>query len=75
MSLPFAGVSSNYSDDYPYSWSIPPFHPSTEKYENDKVRVNRGTKEEFSGYNQVLCVKHRLYFVGFESTTLRRESA
>ncbi|KAM6117336.1 iduronate 2-sulfatase [Pterocles gutturalis] len=31
------GVSSNYSDDYPYSWSIPPFHPLTEKYENDKT--------------------------------------
>ncbi|XP_010171947.1 iduronate 2-sulfatase [Antrostomus carolinensis] len=31
------GVSSNHSDDYPYSWSIPPFHPSTEKYENDKT--------------------------------------
>ncbi|XP_009887559.1 PREDICTED: iduronate 2-sulfatase [Charadrius vociferus] len=31
------GVSSNYNDDYPYSWSIPPFHPSTEKYENDKT--------------------------------------
>ncbi|XP_075576712.1 iduronate 2-sulfatase isoform X4 [Pelecanus crispus] len=31
------GVSSNYSDDYPYSWSIPPFHPSAEKYENDKT--------------------------------------
>ncbi|KAM4660137.1 iduronate 2-sulfatase isoform 3-T3 [Amazona ochrocephala] len=30
------GVSSNYSDDYPHSWSVPPFHPSTEKYENDK---------------------------------------
>ncbi|NWQ81331.1 IDS sulfatase, partial [Columbina picui] len=31
------GVSSNYTDDYPYSWSVPPFHPSTEKYENDKT--------------------------------------
>ncbi|XP_017675243.1 PREDICTED: iduronate 2-sulfatase [Lepidothrix coronata] len=31
------GVSSNHSDDYPYSWSIPPFHPSTEKYENHKT--------------------------------------
>ncbi|NWX97340.1 IDS sulfatase, partial [Nothoprocta ornata] len=31
------GVSSNYSDDYPYSWSIPPFHPSAEKYENAKT--------------------------------------
>ncbi|XP_030352934.1 iduronate 2-sulfatase isoform X1 [Strigops habroptila] len=31
------GISSNYSDDYPHSWSVPPFHPSTEKYENDKT--------------------------------------
>nr|XP_056715316.1 iduronate 2-sulfatase [Euleptes europaea] len=31
------GVSSNRSDDYPYSWSVPPFHPSSEKYENTKV--------------------------------------
>ncbi|XP_054071385.1 iduronate 2-sulfatase [Rissa tridactyla] len=38
------GVSSNYSDDYPYSWSIPPFHPSTEKYENDKTCRGRDGK-------------------------------
>ncbi|XP_053130391.1 iduronate 2-sulfatase [Hemicordylus capensis] len=31
------GSSSNHSDDYPYSWSTPPFHPSSEKYENTKV--------------------------------------
>ncbi|XP_028923760.1 iduronate 2-sulfatase isoform X4 [Ornithorhynchus anatinus] len=31
------GISSNHSDDSPYSWSIPPFHPSTEKYENTKT--------------------------------------
>ncbi|XP_015676173.1 iduronate 2-sulfatase [Protobothrops mucrosquamatus] len=31
------GISSNHSDDYPYSWSIPAFHPSSEKYENTKV--------------------------------------
>ncbi|XP_054852737.1 iduronate 2-sulfatase isoform X1 [Eublepharis macularius] len=31
------GVSSNHNDDYPYSWSVPPFHPSSEKYENTKV--------------------------------------
>ncbi|NXO43023.1 IDS sulfatase, partial [Locustella ochotensis] len=36
ISFFFFGVSSNYSDDYPYSWSIPPFHPSAEKHENDK---------------------------------------
>ncbi|XP_007458981.1 PREDICTED: iduronate 2-sulfatase isoform X2 [Lipotes vexillifer] len=31
------GVSSNHSDDSPYSWSIPPYHPSSEKYENTKT--------------------------------------
>ncbi|XP_062997872.1 iduronate 2-sulfatase [Elgaria multicarinata webbii] len=31
------GISSNRKDDYPYSWSIPAFHPSSEKYENTKV--------------------------------------
>nr|XP_005991886.1 PREDICTED: iduronate 2-sulfatase isoform X2 [Latimeria chalumnae] len=31
------GISSNHTDDYPYSWSIPPYHPSAEKYENAKT--------------------------------------
>eukprot|EP00073_Rattus_norvegicus_P049364 XP_017451660.1 PREDICTED: iduronate 2-sulfatase isoform X1 [Rattus norvegicus] len=31
------GISSNHSDDYPYSWSFPPYHPSSEKYENTKT--------------------------------------
>ncbi|XP_053057766.1 iduronate 2-sulfatase isoform X8 [Acinonyx jubatus] len=31
------GISSNYSDDSPYSWSFPPYHPSSEKYENTKT--------------------------------------
>ncbi|XP_029463613.1 iduronate 2-sulfatase isoform X2 [Rhinatrema bivittatum] len=31
------GISSNYSDDYPLSWSVPPYHPSSEKYENEKT--------------------------------------
>ncbi|XP_063793464.1 iduronate 2-sulfatase isoform X2 [Pseudophryne corroboree] len=31
------GISSNHSDDYPYSWSVRPFHPSSEKYENTKT--------------------------------------
>ncbi|XP_069603148.1 iduronate 2-sulfatase isoform X2 [Ranitomeya imitator] len=30
------GISSNHTDDYPYSWSVRPYHPSTEKYENTK---------------------------------------
>ncbi|XP_061862904.1 iduronate 2-sulfatase [Colius striatus] len=45
------GVSSNYSDDYPYSWSIPPFHPSTEKYENDKTCRGKDGKL----YANLLC--------------------
>ncbi|KAM8952895.1 iduronate 2-sulfatase [Pelodytes ibericus] len=31
------GIASNHSDDYPYSWSVRPFHPSSEKYENTKT--------------------------------------
>ncbi|KAB0345433.1 hypothetical protein FD754_022359 [Muntiacus muntjak] len=31
------GISSNHSDDSPYSWSVPPYHPSSEKYENTKT--------------------------------------
>ncbi|XP_074503995.1 iduronate 2-sulfatase [Sebastes fasciatus] len=31
------GIASNYSDDYPYSWSIPAYHPASFKYEKEKV--------------------------------------
>ncbi|XP_077297874.1 iduronate 2-sulfatase isoform X2 [Arctopsyche grandis] len=31
------GKSSNFTDDYPYSWSEPPYHPSTEVYKQAKV--------------------------------------
>lgn len=34
------GISSNYTDDYPYSWSIKPYRPKTEKYMNAKVCVD-----------------------------------
>nr|XP_011745547.1 iduronate 2-sulfatase isoform X3 [Macaca nemestrina] len=30
------GITSNHTDDSPYSWSFPPYHPSSEKYENTK---------------------------------------
>ncbi|EFA00827.1 iduronate 2-sulfatase [Tribolium castaneum] len=33
------GISSNYTDDSPYSWSDKPFHPQTEKYKEAKVCV------------------------------------
>lgn len=31
------GISSNYSDDSPYSWSEIPFHPFTNKYKNAPI--------------------------------------
>lgn len=29
--------ASGKDDDYPYSWSVPPYHPSTQKYKMSKV--------------------------------------
>lgn len=34
-----SGLSSNFSDDQPYSWSEPPYHPPTEVYKEAKVCV------------------------------------
>ncbi|XP_060800633.1 iduronate 2-sulfatase isoform X2 [Amyelois transitella] len=31
------GISSNYTDDYPLSWSHLPYHPSTDKYKDAAV--------------------------------------
>ncbi|XP_022786112.1 iduronate 2-sulfatase-like isoform X2 [Stylophora pistillata] len=31
------GRASNFTDDYPYSWSIPPYHASTHAYKNAAV--------------------------------------
>ncbi|XP_073710195.1 iduronate 2-sulfatase isoform X2 [Misgurnus anguillicaudatus] len=31
------GIASNHTDDYPYSWSVPPYHPPSFKYEKRKV--------------------------------------
>uniref|UniRef100_UPI0037E812BD iduronate 2-sulfatase n=1 Tax=Semicossyphus pulcher TaxID=241346 RepID=UPI0037E812BD len=31
------GVASNHTDDYPYSWSIPAFHPASFRYEKEKM--------------------------------------
>lgn len=31
------GKASGRTDDYPYSWSVPPYHPSTDKYKMAKV--------------------------------------
>ncbi|ENN74397.1 hypothetical protein D910_12210, partial [Dendroctonus ponderosae] len=34
------GISSNFSDDQPYSWSQTPFHPKSEAFKNAKVCLN-----------------------------------
>ncbi|KAK9875807.1 hypothetical protein WA026_009593 [Henosepilachna vigintioctopunctata] len=34
------GISSNFSDDMPYSWSNKPFHPKTEAFKDAKVCIN-----------------------------------
>ncbi|XP_077466380.1 iduronate 2-sulfatase-like [Stigmatopora argus] len=31
------GIASNYTDDYPYSWSIPAYHPASFKFEKEKM--------------------------------------
>lgn len=36
------GITSNYTDDFPLSWSIPTFHPSTEIYKNSPVCFSKG---------------------------------
>lgn len=39
------GASSNYTDDYPYSWSQLPYHPSSEKYKDAAVCKDDTGKE------------------------------
>ncbi|KAF9413418.1 hypothetical protein HW555_008355 [Spodoptera exigua] len=37
------GISSNFTDDYPYSWSEYPYHPPTEKYKDAAVCKDKET--------------------------------
>ncbi|CAK1551588.1 unnamed protein product [Leptosia nina] len=39
------GRSSNYTDDYPYSWSVPPFHAPSEKFKDARVCKDNITKK------------------------------
>jgi iduronate 2-sulfatase len=38
------GISSNFTDDYPLSWSDQPYHPPTEKYKDAPVCIDTVTK-------------------------------
>ncbi|XP_034037680.1 iduronate 2-sulfatase [Thalassophryne amazonica] len=31
------GIASNHTDDYPFSWSVPPYHPPSNKFEKEKM--------------------------------------
>ncbi|XP_029963506.1 iduronate 2-sulfatase isoform X2 [Salarias fasciatus] len=35
------GIASNFSDDFPYSWSVPAYHPPSYRYENLEVCPGR----------------------------------
>ncbi|XP_043490900.1 iduronate 2-sulfatase isoform X2 [Polistes fuscatus] len=48
------GISSNYSDDSPYSWSEKPFHPYTNRYKN--APVCKITRNSFPAENLVCPV-------------------
>lgn len=37
------GKSSNFTDDFPYSWSSQPYHPSTQIYKDSKTCVDETT--------------------------------
>ncbi|KAF6198730.1 hypothetical protein GE061_006752 [Apolygus lucorum] len=47
------GISSNFSDDQPFSWSEEPFHPSTETYKNAAVCYS--DDDPFVGRKNVVC--------------------
>lgn len=38
------GKMSNFTDDYPYSWSTEAFHPKTDAYTNAKVCIGKDGK-------------------------------
>ncbi|XP_065075528.1 iduronate 2-sulfatase-like [Ochlerotatus camptorhynchus] len=46
------GISSNFTDDYPLSWSNPPYHPSTADYMNKATCIDKITGKMT---NNLLC--------------------
>ncbi|XP_076878579.1 iduronate 2-sulfatase [Brachyhypopomus gauderio] len=45
------GIASNHTDDYPYSWSVPPYHPPSFSYEKKKVCKD----EDGTLHSNLLC--------------------
>ncbi|XP_015596110.1 iduronate 2-sulfatase [Cephus cinctus] len=50
------GISSNGSDDYPYSWSREPFHPYTNRYKDAPVCSRNGSNSTEAARNLVCPV-------------------
>nr|XP_019563392.2 iduronate 2-sulfatase [Aedes albopictus] len=46
------GISSNFTDDYPLSWSEEPYHPSTAEYNNEPTCIDMKTGNMT---NNLLC--------------------
>lgn len=46
------GISSNFTDDYPLSWSYPAYHPSTAEYMNKATCIDKATGKLT---NDLLC--------------------
>ncbi|XP_021182710.3 iduronate 2-sulfatase [Helicoverpa armigera] len=53
------GISSNFTDDYPYSWSQQPYHPPTEKYKDAAVCKDEETKKLQSNLLCPVNVRHQ----------------
>uniref|UniRef100_A0A3Q3WL15 Iduronate 2-sulfatase n=1 Tax=Mola mola TaxID=94237 RepID=A0A3Q3WL15_MOLML len=49
------GIPSNYTDDYPYSWSIPAYHPPSFKFEDAKVRMECVKDKDGELHANLLC--------------------
>lgn len=54
------GMSSNFNDDYPLSWSQPPYHPAAEKYLNRATcRDRRHSRRKVKNLNCPVRLKNQ----------------
>lgn len=47
------GIASNHTDDYPYSWSIPAYHPASFRFEKEKVRLGNDISDTLFTHKKV----------------------
>lgn len=72
----FSGISSNASDDSPFSWTEKPFHPFTEKYKDAPICRNNKDKSPARNLVRILQMfyghNHRIEKLGYQSTFLKK---